>query len=57
MIIDETPIKKWIQDLTITYWTIIEEKQLTKVNLGTKGNVQQVKVNFALQPIVIEQLI
>jgi hypothetical protein len=38
-------------------WTITKEEQLTKINLGTKENVQQMKVNFALEPIVIEQLI
>jgi hypothetical protein len=39
MIIDETPIWKWIQDITIVGWTITEEEQLTKINLGTKKNV------------------
>ncbi len=57
MIIDETFAWKQIQDLTKIDWTIIEEKQLLKVNLGTKGNVQQVKVNSTLEPIVTEQFI
>ncbi len=48
MIIDETPIQERNQDLTIVGWTIIEEKQMNKVNLGTKENVQQVKVNASL---------
>jgi hypothetical protein len=39
MIIDETPIREQIQDLTIVSWTIIGDEQLTKVNLGTKENV------------------
>ncbi len=30
---------------------------MTKVNLGTKENVQQVKVNPTLEPVVIDQLI
>jgi hypothetical protein len=40
MIIDETPARKWVQDLTIVGWTITKEEQLTKINLGTKENVQ-----------------
>ncbi len=48
MIIDETPIQERNQDLTIVRWTIIEEKQMNKVNLGTKENVQQVKMNASL---------
>ncbi len=40
MIIDETPIRKWIQDLTIVGLIVIEEEQLTKINLNTKENVQ-----------------
>jgi hypothetical protein len=32
--------QKRIQDLTIASWTTIKEEQLTKVNLGTKENVQ-----------------
>jgi hypothetical protein len=39
MIIDETPTREQVQDLTITSWTIIKEKQLTKINLGTKKNM------------------
>jgi hypothetical protein len=45
IIIDETPIRKRVQDLTITNWTIIKEEQVTKVNMGTKENVQQVKMS------------
>jgi hypothetical protein len=36
MIIDETHVQEWVQDLTIIGWTVIEEEQLTKANLGTK---------------------
>jgi hypothetical protein len=57
MIIDETLAQERIQDLTIARWTVIEEEQLTKVNLGTKEDVQQVKVNASLEPIVTKQLI
>jgi hypothetical protein len=52
MIIDETPIQERNQDLTIVGWTIIEEKQMNKINLGTKENVQQVKVNASLSNIL-----
>jgi hypothetical protein len=40
MIIDETHVREWVQDLTIVGWTVIEGEQLTKANLGTKENVQ-----------------
>ncbi len=48
---------KQVQDLTIIGWIITKEEQLTKVNLRTKENVQQVKVNVSFESIVIEQLI
>jgi hypothetical protein len=57
MIVDETLIQEWVQDLTIASWIVIKEERLTKANLGTKENVQQVKVTFALEPIVTNQLI
>ncbi len=37
-------------------WTITEEDQLTKINLGAKDNVQRVKVNSTLESIVTYQL-
>jgi hypothetical protein len=40
MITDETLVREWIKDLTIVGLIIIEEEQLTKVNLSTKENVQ-----------------
>jgi len=40
-----------------TRWTNTEEERLIKINLGTKENVQQVKMNFTLEPIVTNQLI
>jgi hypothetical protein len=54
MIIDETPAKEQVQDLTIDGWIVIKEERLIKINLGTKENVQHVKVNFALELVVIE---
>jgi hypothetical protein len=29
-------------------WTLIEEQQLVKLNLGTKANLQYIKVNAQL---------
>ncbi len=55
MIIAETPTQKRIQDLTIASWIVIEEEQLTKVNLGTNENVGQVKVNASHESIIIKQ--
>jgi hypothetical protein len=40
MIVDETPTREQIQNLTVIGWTIIEGKQLIKINLGIKENVQ-----------------
>jgi hypothetical protein len=57
MIIDETPIQERIQDLTIASWIVTKDEQLTKINLGTKDNVQLVKVNSTLESFVIDQLI
>jgi hypothetical protein len=57
MIVDETLAREQVQDLTIAGWTVTKEKQLTKVNLGTKNNVQQMKMYFTLEPVVIDQLI
>ncbi len=51
MIIDETPIRKQIHNLTIASWIVTEEEQLTKINLGTKENMQQVKVNLHLNQL------
>jgi len=49
MIIDETHVWEWIQEVTIASWTITKEEQLIKVNLGVKENVQQVKVNASFE--------
>ncbi len=45
--LDETPTKIQLQNLHITCWTLIE-KQLVKLNLGTKANPQCIKVNAQL---------
>jgi hypothetical protein len=52
MNIDETPIQEQIQYLTIVSWIVTGDEQLTKVNLGTKENVQQVKVNASFKLVV-----
>jgi hypothetical protein len=56
MIVDEIFPQEQVHDLTIT-WTVIEEEQLIKVNLGTKENVQQVKMNSTFELVVTGQLI
>jgi hypothetical protein len=38
-------------------YTITEKEQLTKINLGSKKNLEQVKINVDLEPIVSYQLI
>jgi hypothetical protein len=45
------------KDLNIASWTVIEGEQLTKINMGTKENMQQVKVNFAFELVITYQLI
>jgi hypothetical protein len=57
MIVDETLVWKQVHDLTIARWIGTKEKQLTKINLGTKENVQQVKVNSALESVITDRLI
>jgi hypothetical protein len=38
-------------------WTVIEEEQLTKINLGFEKNLQQVKISVELKLVVNYQLI
>jgi hypothetical protein len=57
MEIDETLVQIIIQNLCIVGWTIIEEEQLTKINLGFKENLQQVKINVDLEHVVSYQLL
>jgi hypothetical protein len=52
MDIDEKHARIRIQSLHITRWTIIEEENLTKINLGYEENLQQVKINANLEPII-----
>jgi hypothetical protein len=40
MEIDETPTQIKVQNLCIVRWIVTEEKQLTKINLGSKENLQ-----------------
>jgi len=53
---DETPTKIQIQNLQIIGWTLIEEQQLVKLNLGTKANPQYIKINAQLAKEKIEEL-
>jgi len=45
MEIDEMIVQIRVQNLCTVGWTIIEEEQLSKINLGSKENLQQVKNN------------
>ncbi len=40
MDIDEMLIQIRVQNLRIARWTVTEEEQLTKINLGSKENLQ-----------------
>jgi hypothetical protein len=57
MEIDKTLVRIRIQNLCIARWTITEEKQLIKIHLGSKENLQHVKINGDLEPVVCHQLI
>jgi hypothetical protein len=52
MEIDEKHAPIRIQSLRITRWTIIEKNKLTKMNLGSEKNLQQVKISADLEPII-----
>jgi hypothetical protein len=52
MEIDEKHAWIKVQSLHITRWTIIEEDNLSKINLGSKENLQQVKISADLEPII-----
>jgi hypothetical protein len=52
MDIDEKHARIRVQSLHITRWTIIEEENLTKINLGSEENLQKVKINVNLEPII-----
>jgi hypothetical protein len=57
IIIDETHAHEQIQNLCIASWTITQEEHLTKINLGTKKNLQQIKINIDLELVINVQLI
>jgi hypothetical protein len=57
MEIDKRPSQTKVQNLCIAGWTITEEEQLMKISLGSKKNLQQVKIIVDLEPIVSFQLI
>jgi hypothetical protein len=40
MVIVKTPVCEQVQNLYITSWIVIEEKQLIKINLGFKEILQ-----------------
>jgi len=57
MEIDKRPSQTKVQNLCIAGWTITKEEQLMKISLGSKKNLQQVKIIVDLEPIVNFQLI
>lgn len=48
--IDGTLAKVKVQELQIARWTLIEEQQLTKFNMGNEEEPYVVKVNFLITP-------
>jgi hypothetical protein len=56
MEIDEKHVPIRVQSLCITRWTIIEKDNLTKMNLGSEENLQQVKISADLEPIIDNQI-
>jgi hypothetical protein len=54
--VDEAPTKIQVQNLQIVGWTLIEEQQFVKLNLGIKANPQYIKVNSQLTKEKIEEL-
>jgi hypothetical protein len=47
--VDETPTKIKAQELQIVGWTLIENQQLMKLNLGTDAEPHMVKINAQLE--------
>jgi hypothetical protein len=47
--VDETPTKIKAQGLQIIRWTLIEDQQLMKLNLGIDAKSQMVKINAQLK--------
>ncbi len=57
---DETPTKIKTQGLQINGWTLSEDQQLMKLNLGTNAKPQMVKINAQLETgkvLEVEQLL
>ncbi len=52
MEIDKMPAQIRVPNLCIVGWTFTKEKQLTKINLGFKKNLQQVKISVDLEHVV-----
>jgi hypothetical protein len=50
------PVRIKVQNLCIACWTITKEEQLTKINLGSKENLQHVKISVDFE-LVNYQLI
>jgi hypothetical protein len=57
MEINKTPTQIRVQNLHIARWIVTKEEQLTNNNLGFEENLQKVKINVDLKPIVNYQLI
>jgi hypothetical protein len=55
MEIDEMPIQIKVQNPFIIGWIVTKEEQLTKINLGSKENLQEVKINVDLEIVVSYQ--
>ncbi len=49
MEIDEMHAWIKVQNLCIVRWIVIEKEQLTKINLGSEKNLQQVKINVDIE--------
>ncbi len=46
-----------VQNLCIARWIVTKEEQLTKINLGSKKNLQHVKISVDLEFVIGYQLI
>jgi hypothetical protein len=57
MEIDEMSAQTVVQNRHIIGWTIIEEEQLTKINLGFEENLQQVKINVDMNLLSVINLL
>ncbi len=57
MEIDKMPTQIRVQNLLIVGWIVTKEEQLTNINLGSEENLQKIKINVDLEPIISYQLI